>query len=308
MTARALGRRKPSGKPALRLALTGVPAHPVAVDHLTRAGLTFGLYANNRVSDCGPTSIANLRRLMTAWLGPTMEVPTLEDVFDLYRRSGNPDFDPATGAGDRGVDMQTMLEALLSGGIGGRKPLAFAKLDGSVDAIRAAVAIFGGVLLGVDLEVAQQGQSDAGVWDYSRSGEWGGHAVLAAAYADPDGTVSDRLGVISWAETIEATDVFLERQLSEAWVVLWPENLTDPGFLAGVDLAAMAADYQELTGRPFPAIVSPTPDPGPFPADLVAAAQALAADPDVIRFERSHHFGYLTKVAELVRVVTGTVR
>ena len=282
----ALGRRPPKRAPAVMLKLTGVvPEHPATVDHLSRAGLAFGLYENDDFSDCGPTSVANLVRLVTSWLGGGMVAPTQNDVFDLYRRSGNPDFNPATDADDNGVDMQTMLEALLAEGIGGRKPVAFASVDHTdVDAVRAAVAIFGGVLFGVDLQEAQRDQTDARRWEYAPSPEWGGHAVMAGQYEDPDGVGSDVLGVVTWAQQVECTDAFLAHQLDEVWVVIWPEHLTDAGFLAGVDVQALAADYQALTGRPLPIPLpgpDPRPDPGaasfPVAADLVARIDRVAA-------------------------------
>jgi hypothetical protein len=45
-------------------------------------------------------------------------------------------------------------------------------------------AIFGGVLHGVDLETAQQDQTDSGLWDYQRSGEWGGRGECAIENRD----------------------------------------------------------------------------------------------------------------------------
>src|SRR6185295_14375671 len=104
-----------------------------------------------------PVSVANSLKLITLTGDGTEISVTQNDVFDLYRRSGNPNFDPETGKDDNGVDMQTMLEALLKGGIGGRTPLAFAKVDAhNLDEVRAAIAYFGCVLFGVDLQVAQQ--------------------------------------------------------------------------------------------------------------------------------------------------------
>jgi len=267
---RALGRRQPTRRRALHLGeyLTGaVPTHPETADHL--ATIPFGLYANDQYGDCGPTSVANLRRLVTAGLTGTVQAPTLDDVFDLYRRSGNPDFDPTTGAGDNGVDMQTMLEAVVAGGIGGVQALAFAAVDvANDDELNAAVAIFGGILWGVDLDTAQQAQTEAHppLWDYKRSPEWGGHAVLAGAYE-----TGGQEDVITWDERVGTTAAFRRRQLDEAWVVIWPEHLGSAAFLAGVNGSALAADYTALTGRPFPApIPPPTPAPGPRPdnADL----------------------------------------
>jgi hypothetical protein len=273
-----LGRRPPSRKPALTLGsflrAGGVPAHPVTGDHFGK--FTFGLYDNDKYGDCGPTSVANLVRLVSGGLLGTEVVPSQDDVFDLYRRSGNPQFDPASDADDNGVDMQTMLEALVAGGIGdgtGKKlkPVAFAKVDvSSDDELTAAVSIFGGVLWGVDLQTAQQSQTDAHPpkWDYHKSGEWGGHAILSGAYES--GALED---VISWGERIEATANFRRHQLEEAWVVVWPWNLEHPSFQQGIDVAALAAAYKGLTGRDLP-VTRPTADPD---AALWAAAKDWAA-------------------------------
>ena len=217
--------------------------------------LAFGLYENDKFGDCGPTSVANLVRLVSGGLTGTEVQPSQDDVFDLYRRSGNPNFDPTTDADDNGVDMQTMLEALLAGGIGDGKgnkikPIAFAKVDvSSDDQLTAAVSIFGGVLWGVDLQVAQQTQTDAHPpkWDYQQSGEWGGHAIVNGAYEA--GALED---VISWGQRIETTQAFRRHQLQEAWVVVWQWNIDHPAFQAGVDLQRARRRLQE-PDRPRPA-------------------------------------------------------
>lgn len=245
-----LGLRPPAWRPALELSryLTGtVPEHPVTCDHI--GSNEFGLYGNDRFGVCGPTSVANLVRLITAGLLGQEIQPSQDDVFDLYRRSGNPDFDPATGADDNGVDMQVMLDALLAGGIGGVKPVAFAKLAVSrAPELTAATSIFGGTLWGTVLQTAQQAQTSSTPprWDYHRSPLWGGHAVMNGAY-EPR-TLED---IITWGKRVETTAAFRRYQLQQAWVVIWPWNLDHPAFQAGVDLAALRADYTELTGRAF---------------------------------------------------------
>lgn len=278
-----LGRRPPKNAPALRLAsfLTGaIPAHPVKTDHLGQI-TDWQMLGNDQFGDCGPVSAANLRAMVTAALTGRENYPTLQDVFDLYRRSGNPNFDPATDADDNGVDMQTMCEALVSGGIAGVKALAFAKVDvSSLDEIRGAVAIFGGLLLGVNLETAQQDQTDQGLWDYQNSGEWGGHAVLAGGYTSA--TAGADVSVVTWAQLVGLTDRFWTHQVEEAWVVIWPEHLGTVQFQQGVDLAQLAADYKALTGRVLPV---PTPTP-PTPGDPDAALAAVAH-----HWVAEHHIG-----------------
>lgn len=266
-----LGRRPPKNAPALRLSsiLTGVvPMHPVAADHLSRVA-DWNMLGNDQYGVCGPVSVANSRALTTLYLGGTEHYPNLNDVFDLYRRSGNPNFDPATDADDNGVDMQTMLESVASGGMAGTKCVAFAKVDVTdLDEVRAAIAIFGYLLLGVDLRAVQQAQTDQGLWNYvSGSPDWGGHAVLAGSYTSA--TTGRDLSVITWAQNVGLSDSFWTHQVEEAWVLIWPEHLGTTQFQAGIDLTALASAYTALTGRalpiPAPAPPAPTPEPDPVP-------------------------------------------
>jgi hypothetical protein len=265
----ALGKREPlPNRRALMMAplLTGtIPNIPIAADHFTNVP-DWEMGRNDEYGTCGPTSVANLIRLLSQYLGGGMNPVTTDDVIDLYRRSGNPNFPDD----DNGVYMHVMLEELLANGIAGRKPLAFAKIEaGDTDTLMQCIAIFGGALLGLDLKVAQQRQ---GVWDtIPGSGEWGGHAVLAGLYRNPDGTVADRVGVITWQEPLDTTRRFIDAQEDEAWVVIWPEHLGSAAFLEGVDVDGLAAAYEALTGRPFPAHETPPPAPPEVDADAELA-------------------------------------
>ena len=269
-----LGKREPLAKPRLLLRdiLTGVvPDHPPYRDYM--ANVPFSGYRNDEFGVCGPTYVANYRRMITLFAGAPA-YPTQDDVFDLYRRSGNPDFDPATGAGDRGVYMQEMLEAFHKDGIGGVRCVAFAGVNvQDRETMRAAVAIFGGLGYGLALQSAQQRQTDAGTWDYSPSSGWGGHAVLAGQY-DPDS-----IRCVTWGRFVDMTDPFLAHQAAEAWVVIWPEHFADRTFLEGVDVAKLAAAYEQLTGDQLP-IPAPAPVAGTrvdLAPDVCARVEASAA-------------------------------
>lgn len=283
-TNRKLGRRPPKNAPALRFARfwTGaIPTHAPAADHFSRV-TEWGLWGNDQWGDCGPVSYGNLRKLISLYLTGVEDDVTQDDVLALYKLV-NPTFDPDTGRGDDGVDMQEMLEKALDHGFAGKKPLAFAKVDASnLDELRAAVEIFGGVLLGVDLETAQESQTDDGVWDYVKSGEWGGHAVMCGRYVDDTTDSKDRSGVVTWAEVVDFTNAFAKRQLEEVWLVIFEEHLGDKGFKEGVDRQALASEFFALTGREFPVRPNPQPEPPapapePAPGHVDDADQALAA-------------------------------
>jgi hypothetical protein len=266
---------------------------PASVDYASRVP-SWLLGANDKFGTCGPTSVANLALLVSTLLADAPVTFTDDEIFDLYRRSGNPDFDPATGKGDGGVDMTVMLSELVKNGIGSGarnvKAVAFGSVDPHDTAkLWAAGCLFGGVLWGADLDVAQQAQTDAGLWDYKPSSTWGGHAILSApAYSDQPGTLADRTKLVTWAELIAATDTFIGRQVSECYVVLFPWHLGDRRIYEALDMQGVAAEYQQLTGRPFPAPVQPptpqppAPAPGPAPAPSgfpLAAWKAFANHP-----------------------------
>lgn len=307
-----LGKRDPIQKPALLLRdiLTGTtPPVPTFVDHFAQA-TGWELGNNDRFGTCGPTSVANHRRLVTSALLGSEQAPSLDDIFDLYRRSGNPHFNPSLSdtdpsQDDNGVVMQTMLEALMKDGIGGVKPVAFAKITpGDMDTLDKAIALFGGILLGLTLKTAQQHQK---VWDYvADSAEWGGHAVMAGKYNDPAGTDADRVGIITWARDTALTRGFISQQEDEAWVVIWPEMLQDKSFLMGIDLVTLAAQYKELTGRTLPLPVAPVPTPVPTPAPAPAQTGREAANlvAELNRAIASHNIPAYLRKAGLAWIAT----
>lgn len=275
--------------------LGAIPPHPAAADHL---GLvrTWGLYGNDRYGDCGPVSVANYIRLVSTYLtGVEVDVP-LDAVFDLYRRSGNPDFNPDTGAGDNGVDMQTMLEAMYHGGIAGIKPVAFAAVNPTdPEVLRAAISIFGAVLFGSVLDTAQETQFESGhAWDYLEGSPlWGGHATLVGQYTPPNG-FSD-FSLVTWGQVQHATDRFVIRQNQEAWVVIMKDHFGTRAFQEGIDVNALAEDYKALTGHSLPFRPSPDPTPAPDPDP------DLAADMDLVAATRAFCLKHHGREGEVVR-------
>lgn len=297
----------------LRFTGAALPAHPVTADYLATIP-EFNGTTNFSYGTCGPCSVAN--SAIVTWaheLGLTVSVAD-DDVYDLYRRSGNPGFDPATDAGDGGVDMTVMLDALVKGGIwlthadGTRelaKPLAYAKYSAAnIDALRAATSIFGGSLLAVDLQVAQQQQTDAtpAVWDYAKSADWGGHAIYGGAYTSETGAGQADESVVSWTQRVGVTDAFMARQLQETYIVVWPATWANPNFQAGVDQEALETDFQAVTGRAFPVpgpVPAPTPTPIPVPVIDPADSALWASVQHWATGE--HHIGDNAHAAQSVR-------
>lgn len=279
------GRRPPKRTPALRLGplLTGtVPAHPAAADYLAALGGGWQMLGNDAAGDCVAVTWANIRRLVTTALTGTGYYPSQDEVWAVYRTQ-NPDFDPSgtaetNGPGspaDQGMDVQTLLEDLVAaGGPDGVKAVAFAAVNpDDPDEVKAAIAIFGYVWTGVTVSQANQQEFGAGQpWDFDPASPVdGGHSVITGGYGTPgpDAPGGDER-FITWATETSFTDAFWANSVDEAWVVIWPEHLGTREFLAGIDHAALAADYHAITGRPLP--VPPAPSPAPKGGNTVLQA------------------------------------
>ncbi|MFE2563016.1 hypothetical protein [Streptomyces mirabilis] len=291
-TIRKYGRRAPKQAPALRFARfsTGkTPAHPAAADYLARLA-AWQMGGNDVAGDCVAVTWANVRRLVSSIAGAE-NYPSQDEIWTVYRTQ-NLGFDPngtaeTNGPGsshDNGMDIQTLLEHLVKvGGPDGKKALAFAKVDPtSPDEVKAAIAVFGFVWTGLVVQDANMTDFDNGKpWAYHRSSpDDGGHSVITGGYgAAGPGPLGGDERFITWATETSFTDAYWRRKVEEAWVVIFPEHLQHPAFLAGVDLAALAADYTALTGKPFPAVVPPAPAPVPTPPP----SPTPAADPRLVQ-------------------------
>lgn len=279
------GRRAPSNQPALRFASfrrdgAVIPPHPSSEDYLATLS-NWNMLGNDVAGDCVAVTWANFRRLMSRYAGAET-YPSQDDVWAIYRTQ-NPDFDPSgsertNGPGseaDQGMDIQTLLTYLTKhGGPDGVKPIAFAKVDyTNRDELEAALAIFGGVWVGINVIEANMTEFDQGKpWDYVKgSAVDGGHSVLAGGY-------TPNVRFITWAQETDFTDSFRTHLFEEAWAVIWPEHLTTAQFEAGVDVAALAADYQAITGRSLP-VAPPAPVPTPVPAPTPTPAPVPAPTP-----------------------------
>jgi len=262
------GRKPPKNAPALMLAnfLSGVvPDHPLSEDYLSRLQ-NWQMLGNDQYGDCVAVTWANMRRLVTATLA-TENYPTLDQVLTLYRTQ-NPNFPTQ----DDGMDIQTCLEYLhQTGGPDGTKVVAFARVNYSnLDEVKAAMAIFGCLWIGINVQQANVVEFNRGQpWDYvSGSPTEGGHSVIGGGYT---GAASKDVSFITWAQETEFTDNFWNKQVEEAWVVIWPEQLGSVEFQEGINLTQLATDYKELTGddlpttspTPVPPVPTPTPNPAP---------------------------------------------
>lgn len=266
----------------------------------TTSGTYFaeGLTSHN----CVAVTWANLRRIMTRLVG-FEAYPELTQVLDLYRTQ-NPDFP----TDDGGMVIQDCLDHLRKeGGPDGVHAVAFAKVDHTnPDEVKAAIAIFGAVWVGVNVQQANMDQFDRmQPWDYvDGSPDDGGHSVLVGGY-DGDGQGGDER-FITWATETAFTDGYWGRQVEEAWVVVWPEHLGTAQFLQGVDQTALAEAFQSLTGQALPGngdgpVTPPAPEP-PSPGPAVDDADRALAGAVTDWVQNHRHSGEAADVSQALRL------
>lgn len=233
--------------------------------------------------DCVSAGSANSIALDTATLATETVYPSVQDVLTFYKTQ-NPDYDPETGAGDGGMDIQTAMEAKMKNGfpgMGDRHLVGFAAIDHSdLDAIRAAISVGGTVGLGITISDTNQDQFGSGeMWTYDPKGKNpGGHYIILVGH-DADGNFD----AVTWGQQIKVAADFVGAAADEAWFELWSDYLGAKEFEEQVDVAAFVAAIEAITADPSldpdPA-PSPTPDPTPTPDPLPTPAPA--PEPPVI--------------------------
>jgi hypothetical protein len=266
------GRRAPKRAPSLKLAsfLTGVvPAHPPAADYLANMGGRWDMLGNDVAGNCVAVTWANVRRLVTTMLTNTPSYPRQAEVWQIYQTQ-NPSFNPAgtedtDGPGssaDNGMDIQTLLDHLIQQpGPDGSKAVAYAAINpANPDEVKAAIAIFGYVWTGVDVQNANMEEfAKSEPWSWTPGGKVvGGHSVVTGGYGwSPTAPIGEDERFITWAVETGFTDEYWSHGVDEAWVVIWPEHFGNIEFLAGVNLAQLQADYKEITGEELTVQVTP---------------------------------------------------
>lgn len=265
------GRRKPDPEHARRSIklenILKLPPLPASVDY-TPMVADYPMDGNDSYGDCVSASVAHEIQLMTKALAAAEYDPSMAEIVAFYQTQ-NPNFDPNNydPSADNGMDMQTAFEYLNKSGWPGHpemKAVAFAKVQTDKASLKAAAGIFGAAQLGILVQAANESQFNAGQpWDYvAGSPELGGHCVPSFGYTP------DRSMIVTWGSETALLDTFTQSPLmEEAWVIIWPWHLGTKSFQANIDLTALAAAYQELTGRPLPIPTPPppTPTPGPTP-------------------------------------------
>lgn len=272
--------------PYLTAPITAIPVH---CDWLSRVD-GWPMYRNDEIGDCVWAMIGHAIKAWTTYAGMPLEV-TLDALLKGYHDvAGWVDGEPAT---DRGTVIQEALQYWKTHGVAGHKILAFAKVNHrDADEMKAAINLFGALLVGIDFPVSAAKQFAAGKpWTLvgRDGGSEGGHAIHVGQF-EPKA-----YKLTTWGRVQTMTDSFADKYVDEAWVVITPEWLTAAGTTpTGLDLHGLGEALSQLTGQPNPFPTGGTTPPAPVVNDAAAAfAAVLHQDGWVDRT----HIGFYDKLA-----------
>lgn len=261
---------------------------PDSIDYTD--GLTFPMFGNDTIGDCVPAAMAHQEQADSALTGREVTI-TDTDVIAAYSAIGG--YVPGNPATDQGCDPQVALKYWQQTGIAGNKIGAYVSVDPTNDTlVKAALYLFGGLFIGIDLPKSAQSQSStAGVWDVvgdgktgdSEPGSWGGHMICGLKRLPGNAPY----GVVTWGYVQAMTPAFLATYSFQQVFAVIPTAWLNGQQQApnGLKLAELQRDLAIVSGQPDPG-PPPQPTPAPFVPDpgLVAwltwqvqAAQYVAA-------------------------------
>jgi hypothetical protein len=253
-------------KARLRLSsyLTAAPAPPPVADWLSGVA-SWPMLGNDTIGDCTAAGAAHAAQAVNFYGQGKTAAVSLADTIAMYSAiSGYTPKDPAS---DVGATLQDALGYWRKTGIGGNKISAFVQIDAAdLATVRMCIATFGFVYAGMNFPGSAMDQFDAGKpWSVVRSSIDGGHCVPLGAYD------ARSFSCVTWGRQQSMTVDFYQRYVDETWACVDLDWLRSTGSSpAGLNVAALNADFLALTGQPGP---FPATAPPPTPS----ADQAMAA-------------------------------
>ena len=228
--------------------LMKIPDHPLVS---FAPDLVYPMDLNNVRSDCVVAGFDHVRQIIS-WLLKGVNVNFTDDEIIAFYKTQNPNFPKE----DNGMNIQIFLEYLTNNGY----IKGFAKIDfKNKENLRSAIYLGLAVLVGVQLQQAQEDTFMSGVWDYDpNSHVIGGHAVTPGGYNNNP----DILAMVSWGKLISGTQNFVDHLMDEAWFILTQDHIDHPSFRNHFDLQGFADAVRYITDGK---IIIPVTPPIPVP-------------------------------------------
>jgi hypothetical protein len=193
----------------------------------------FPMDGNDALGDCTIAALAHAETVYSGLIGK-QHIMAKKSVVKLYMH--------LTGGVDSGLNELDVLNYWRQNKVSGDKIFAFATIDvKNHDHIRQAIALFGGVYLGFQVQ-------QNCIEEFNARKPWtpgpltqDGHAVYAVGY-DAAG-----LTVLTWGNTQKATWGWWDECVDEAYAILPPEA-KNAGFAPGFNFAQLESDLNDVAG------------------------------------------------------------
>ncbi len=223
------------------------PAPPSARDWTGPAAPDWHDLLNLQIGDCTVAATGHAIQAWTANHGAEV-TPADADILAAYRTVSG--YDPAKPETDVGALLLDVMNYWRQTGVAGHKIGAFVSLNPkNTLEMEAAINLFGGVLLGLELPLAAQNQT---TWDIAppgiyhdaayAPGGWGGHAVYVPAYSRVGWTC------VTWGRLKQATTEFGRAYAVEAYAALsedWVSGATPAP--NGFPIDQLRSDLEAIT-------------------------------------------------------------
>ena len=233
-------------------AAKALPVAPASANWYADLG-TLGMLGNDTVGDCVTACFGHATQAFTAYAGDP-QIPTTKQAIKLYSDitgyvPGDESTDNGTVILGKGGAMEYWAIKGVTFGDATSKAAAYAQIRMGDDAewIRQGIALFGGVVLGLNLPENVVAKDEIPfVWNDPGGAIAGGHCVWLCGYE----TVADELlfDLISWGAHYRMTLPFLRGTFEEAVAVFDDDFLNakgvDPADATAAELAIYMAALQ----------------------------------------------------------------
>ena len=219
---------------------------PVRCDW-TKNVTKWGMMANDRLGDCTIAAVAHAIQVATVNNGSIVTVP--DDVVVKYYEQWA-GYVPGKPNTDNGAYVLDVMNHWRKEGFAGHKLLAYMGINpGNMYHVQQAIALFGGIYIGVALPYTAVGQQEwlpaTGNLDSPQASKWswGGHAVYVPAYDIRE----DRVTCITWGGLLKMDWQFWASYCDEAYVLVMEDWLKDGKTPVGIDLDTLMKDLEIVT-------------------------------------------------------------
>jgi hypothetical protein len=217
-----------------------LPAPPPAVDW-TKGISDWGMMLNNSLGDC---TCAACGHAVQVWSANAYHEITPPDSAVLKAYQDWCGYNPNCPSSDAGGVELDVLTDWKNSSLDSHILLAFASVNHALTTeVQQAIALFGGVYIGVSLPLTAQSQD---VWDVVSAGDnavpgsWGGHAVYVCGYDQ------DSFTCITWGQTKKMTLAFWQAYVDESYALLGLDWINAKSSPSGLNINQLQNDLAAI--------------------------------------------------------------